>query len=36
MSPALIGAIVFLLGYAFILLSLFAGGGHFRRRSPQR
>ncbi|MEX2547900.1 MAG: hypothetical protein WD830_08965 [Chloroflexota bacterium] len=35
-SPTLIGAIVVMLGYAFILLALFAGGGHFRRRYPQR
>ena len=35
-SVQLIGSIVVLLGYAFILLMLFAGGRHFRRRNPQR
>ena len=35
-SVPLIGAIVVLLGYAFIVLALIAGGGHFRRRFPQR
>jgi hypothetical protein len=31
-SVQLLGAIAVLIGYAFILLALFAGGGHFRRR----
>jgi len=35
-SPALIAAMVILLGYAFIVLALIAGGSHFRRRYPQR
>lgn len=35
-SVPLIGAIVVLLGYAFILLALIAGGSHFRRRYPKR
>jgi len=35
-SPALIAAMVVLLGYAFIVLALIAGGSHFRRRYPQR
>jgi Na+-transporting NADH:ubiquinone oxidoreductase subunit NqrB len=32
-SIQLIGAIAVLIGYAFILLALFAGGGHFKRRA---
>jgi uncharacterized membrane protein YphA (DoxX/SURF4 family) len=32
----LIGTIAVLIGYAFILVALFAGGSHFRRRNPQR
>jgi len=36
LSMPLIGAAVILLGYAFIFLALVAGGGHFRRRFPQR
>jgi uncharacterized membrane protein HdeD (DUF308 family) len=35
-SVQLLGAIVVILGYAFILLALIAGGKHFRRRLPQR
>jgi hypothetical protein len=35
-SVSLIGAIVVLLGYAFILLALIAGGSHFKRRYPGR
>jgi hypothetical protein len=34
-SVQLIGSIVALIGYAFILLMLFAGGRHFHRRNPQ-
>jgi hypothetical protein len=34
-SVPFIGSIVVLLGYAFILLMLFAGGRHFRRSNPQ-
>ena len=33
-SVVVIGAVAVLLGYAFVLLALFAGGGHFRRRYP--
>jgi hypothetical protein len=35
-SMPLIGTIAVLIGYAFILVALFAGGSHFRRRQPQR
>ena len=35
-SVPLIAAVVVLLGYAFIMLALLAGGGHFRRRLPPR
>ena len=35
-SVPLIGTIAVLIGYAFILVALFAGGSHFRRRNPQR
>lgn len=35
-SPAMIAAMVVLLGYAFIVLALIAGGSHFRRRYTQR
>jgi hypothetical protein len=33
-SIVVIGAVAVLLGYAFVLLALFAGGNHFRRRYP--
>ncbi len=35
-SVPLIGTIAALIAYAFILVALFAGGSHFKRRSPQR
>ena len=35
-SVPLIGTIAVLIGYAFILVALFAGGSHFRRRNVQR
>ncbi len=35
-SPAMIAAMVVLLGSAFIVLALAAGGSHFRRRYAQR
>ena len=31
---AMLISVVLLVGYAFILLALFAGGSHFRRRYP--
>jgi hypothetical protein len=35
-SVPVIGSVAILIGYAFILVALFAGGSHFRRRYPQR